>query len=88
MSKAFTREPDNDDDDDEPDAVAENTAPVQTPAVKNYITPSGLQRLKDEHVGFNCCKTRSFTIAACMVRSTSAKTSGASSAPPVTPSRR
>ena len=48
MSKAFTREPDNDDDDDEPDAVAEETAPAQAPAVKNYITPSGLQRLIDE----------------------------------------
>src|ERR671913_979057 len=34
MRKGFTRQPDN-----EP----------QTTGVKNYITPSGLQRLKDEH---------------------------------------
>jgi transcription elongation factor GreB len=33
MSKAFTKEP----------------APAQAAAVKNYITPDGLQRLKDEH---------------------------------------
>jgi transcription elongation factor GreB len=47
MSKAFTREPDRDED-DELEAAAEAATP--TPAlVKNYITPAGLQRLKDEH---------------------------------------
>jgi len=44
MSKAFTKESDNEDDDldlpEEPEEVA--------PAVKNYITPTGLQRLRDE----------------------------------------
>src|SRR4051794_30310746 len=43
MSKAFTREPDEDEDDG-PEEVAE--APL--PNVKNYITPAGLQRLIDE----------------------------------------
>ena len=46
MSKAFTREPD--DENDEQDAAAEDTAAAPAPAVKNYITPSGLQRLLDE----------------------------------------
>ena len=45
MSKAFTKE--SDIDDDEPDDVAEEAEAAQ-PAVKNYITPSGLQRLRDE----------------------------------------
>src|SRR5215203_4302601 len=44
MSKAFTKESDSEDDDlelpEEPEEVA--------PAVKNYITPTGLQRLRDE----------------------------------------
>ena len=44
MSKAFTKESDHED--DEPDAIAEE--PVQPAGVKNYITPSGLQRLRDE----------------------------------------
>ena len=46
MSKAFTKESDGER--DEPDYAAE---PAQTElvGVKNYITPSGLQRLKDEH---------------------------------------
>ena len=45
MSKAFTKESDNEDDDLElPDEPEE----TQAPAVKNYITPTGLQRLRDE----------------------------------------
>jgi len=44
MSKAFTKESDID---DEPDDVAEEAEAAQ-PAVKNYITPTGLQRLRDE----------------------------------------
>ena len=47
MSKAFTKEPD--DDSDEHDDAAEQAAHAQVAGVKNYITPSGLQRLKDEH---------------------------------------
>jgi transcription elongation factor GreB len=53
MSKAFTREPD-DDESDEDDDVAEEAAPAAAAqaapvaAVKNYITPTGLQRLRDE----------------------------------------
>jgi transcription elongation factor GreB len=46
MSKAFTREPDGEDDEREP--AAEDTAAPQPASVKNYITPDGLQRLKDE----------------------------------------
>ena len=45
MSKAFTKESDTED--DELDDVAEESEPTQ-PAVKNYITPRGLQRLRDE----------------------------------------
>jgi transcription elongation factor GreB len=46
MSKAFTREPDQDDDgdDDEP----RERASALPPGTKNYITPAGLKRLKDE----------------------------------------
>jgi transcription elongation factor GreB len=44
MDKAFTREAD--DEDDEQGGAAEE--PVQPAGVKNYITPSGLQRLRDE----------------------------------------
>jgi transcription elongation factor GreB len=44
MSKAFTRESDNDD--DEQDLVVEE--PAQPAGLKNYITPSGFQRLRDE----------------------------------------
>src|SRR5688572_5592615 len=45
MSKAFTKESDSEDDDlDVPDERDDD----QTPAVRNYITPSGLQRLRDE----------------------------------------
>jgi transcription elongation factor GreB len=46
MDKAFTEEPD--DESDEPDA-AEQAALAKVAGVKNYITPDGLQRLKDEH---------------------------------------
>ena len=45
MSKAFTKESDNED--DERDDVEEEAEPAQ-PAVKNYITPDGLKRLRDE----------------------------------------
>jgi transcription elongation factor GreB len=44
MDKSFTREPD-DEDDEQGDAAEEPAQPV---GVKNYITPSGLQRLRDE----------------------------------------
>ena len=46
-NKAFTKEPD--DESDEHDDAAEQAAHAQVAGVKNYITPSGLQRLKDEH---------------------------------------
>src|SRR3979490_516165 len=46
MSRAFTKEPDAEG--DEPDHVAEEAEHAQLVGVKNYITPSGLQRLKDE----------------------------------------
>src|SRR5918992_3317135 len=46
MSKAFTKESDNEDDDH--DLAAEEAADAPLAGVKNYITPSGLQRLKDE----------------------------------------
>src|SRR5687767_839945 len=46
MSKAFTKE--SDAGSDEPDHAAEEAAHAQLVGVKNYITPSGLQRLKDE----------------------------------------
>ncbi len=47
MNKAFTKEPD--DESDEHDDAAEQAADAPVAGVKNYITPSGLQRLKDEH---------------------------------------
>ncbi len=47
MSKAFTKESDGEG--DEHDAAAEEAEHAQLVGVKNYITPSGLQRLKDEH---------------------------------------
>jgi transcription elongation factor GreB len=47
MSKAFTKESDGGD--DEPDHAVEEAAHSQLVGVKNYITPAGLQRLKDEH---------------------------------------
>jgi transcription elongation factor GreB len=46
MSKAFTKE--SDDQDDELDDVAEEPQPAQPAGAKNYITPTGLQRLRDE----------------------------------------
>src|SRR5215510_10471928 len=45
MSKAFTKESDGED--DELDDV-EEPEPAQPAGVKNYITPTGLQRLRDE----------------------------------------
>jgi transcription elongation factor GreB len=45
MNKAFTKESDNED--DELDAVDE-PASIEPAGVRNYITPSGLQRLRDE----------------------------------------
>ena len=47
MSKAFTKETDSDDN-DEHDAAAEEAAHAPLAGRKNYITPSGLQRLRDE----------------------------------------
>jgi transcription elongation factor GreB len=47
MSKAFTKESDYET--DEPDNAAEEAAHAELVGVKNYITPDGLQRLKDEH---------------------------------------
>jgi transcription elongation factor GreB len=47
MSKAFTKE--SDQADDEPDHVAEEAAHADLKGVKNYIKPAGLQRLRDEH---------------------------------------
>jgi transcription elongation factor GreB len=46
MSKAFTKEADAED--DEPDHAAEEAAHADLVGVKNYITPAGLQRLKQE----------------------------------------
>jgi transcription elongation factor GreB len=46
MSKAFTKEADGES--DEPDQAAEEAAHADLVGVKNYITPSGLRRLKDE----------------------------------------
>ena len=46
MGTAFTKEPD--DEGGKEDQVADESAPGQVAGVKNYITPSGLQRLKDE----------------------------------------
>ena len=45
MSKAFTKESDGEDDEDD---VVEEPEPVQPAGLKNYITPTGLQRLRDE----------------------------------------
>jgi len=47
MNKSFTQEPD--DETDEHDDAAEPAEHAQPAPVKNYITPNGLQRLKDEH---------------------------------------
>ena len=43
MNKAFTREPDSDDEDDGPEA-----APALPAGTKNYLTPQGFGRLRDE----------------------------------------
>ncbi len=45
MSKEFTAAPDDDDDHRDP---AEKSTPASVAGVKNYITPGGLQRLRDE----------------------------------------
>ena len=45
MNKEFTSEPDDEDDEHE---QAGEPAPAPLPVAKNYITPSGLQRLRDE----------------------------------------
>ena len=47
MSKAFTKESDGEG--DEPDHRAEEASDAQLAGVKNYITPSGLRRLREEH---------------------------------------
>jgi transcription elongation factor GreB len=47
MSKAFTKERDGEG--DEHDRAAEEAAHADLAGVKNYITPGGLERLKDEH---------------------------------------
>jgi transcription elongation factor GreB len=49
MSKAFTKESDFEGNEHEHDEAAEKAEHAQLAGVKNYITPSGLQRLKDEH---------------------------------------
>ena len=51
MNKAFTKESDSDDDEQERanEEAAEEAAHAPLAGVKNYITPSGLQRLRDEH---------------------------------------
>src|SRR6188768_2933879 len=46
MSKAFTKESDGEE--DEHDQAAEEAAHALLVGVKNYITPIGLQRLRDE----------------------------------------
>jgi len=46
MSKAFTKE--SDQDEDGPDDDAREGLSTLPPGTKNYITPAGLQRLKDE----------------------------------------
>ena len=47
MSKAFTKESDGED--EALDHATEEAAHTQLAGVKNYITPTGLQRLRDEH---------------------------------------
>jgi transcription elongation factor GreB len=50
MSKAFTKESDGDGDEDDRavEEAAEEAAHAPLVGVKNYVTPSGLQRLQDE----------------------------------------
>ena len=45
MSKAFTREPDADADDDDPASPGQPPLP---PGTRNYLTPAGYKRLRDE----------------------------------------
>ena len=47
MSKAFTKESDAENDEDDRDI--EEPSPPEGAGAKNYITPDGLQRLRDEH---------------------------------------
>jgi transcription elongation factor GreB len=47
MRKGFTRKPDGST--GEHEHAPPGASGVRTPAVKNYITPNGLRRLKDEH---------------------------------------
>ena len=47
MSKAFTKESDDETDEDQVEA-AQEAAEAHVPGARNYITPSGLQRLRDE----------------------------------------
>ena len=46
MNKAFTREPDGDQGDD--DADADIAAPTLPQGARNYVTPAGYRRLRDE----------------------------------------
>jgi transcription elongation factor GreB len=49
MSKAFTKESDGDGPEiDEADQIAEQAEAAALPAGRNYITPTGLKRLRDE----------------------------------------
>src|SRR5690242_6719335 len=48
MNKAFTKETDGDDDELEHEDAVEDAAHAELAGQKNYITPDGLQRLKDE----------------------------------------
>ena len=48
MNKAFTREPDGDAPDDSDD---EPGAPVLPQGARNYITPAGYKRLREELLG-------------------------------------
>ena len=48
MNKAFTKESDHDDDGHDIEEAAEEAEHAQLAGVKNYITPSGYQRLLDE----------------------------------------
>jgi transcription elongation factor GreB len=49
MSKAFTKESDGETDEPDHAEAADEAAHAQLKGVKNYITPSGLQKLRDEH---------------------------------------
>lgn len=48
MSKAFTREDDDGDLNDEVDGVDEGDESLKVPGGKNYITPTGFARLREE----------------------------------------